>query len=194
MNNPQLIHMSGNIVINKGGRSIDFSLFTPDFDVNPQFFNDCDIESVQANAVITIENLTSYHDYLFYKAEHKLNEIVLYLGGYHNYGRRLILNKLKNFIAASNLSVPFYHWGDIDLHGLYIWKHLRDKTRIDFQPLYMDASSYLRHLDKGNPITKTDLTQMESLLDQEEFAVFHELICQMLNHRKKIEQEAIILK
>ncbi|AGL03218.1 Wadjet anti-phage system protein JetD domain-containing protein [Desulfoscipio gibsoniae] len=193
LNNPQLILMSGNIIMNKNGKTIDFSLFKPDFGVNPRFFDDCDIEIIEADAIITVENLTSYYDYLYHKAKHQVNQIVLYLGGYHNYGRRLILNKLNDFLKRNHYSVPFYHWGDIDLHGFHIWKHLRNKTGIDFRPLFMDESTYINHLSDGKPIKETDLSQIKKLLEQEEYNIFHDVIHQMLKHKRTIEQEAIYL-
>lgn len=83
------------------------------------------IEECTAHAVVTVENLTSFYQYVF---EGPKNHLAIYLGGYHNRVRRLILLKLWEYFADRGSSPAFYHWGDMDLGGFRIWHHLKHNT------------------------------------------------------------------
>lgn len=192
--NPIPIDIYGNCKMSKDGKEIDFSIDVSGIGMYPTFYRSCEVTSLNVDRILTIENKTSYHDYLAYAQRSERNELILYLGGYHNQIRTLILKKLYQFIQLNNLDVPFYHWGDIDFGGLSILVNLREKTKIPFQPFLMDIETYQLNINIGKEITeKTYLTKLESLLGNEKFEEFEGLIRVMLDRATTIEQESIKL-
>ena len=128
---------------------IDLSAFYPDLGLPVGWIRDLEIVESKAAAVITIENKSSFYQYL---REGPTGRLVIYLGGYHNRGRRLLLEKLAAYYRKEGRAVPFYHWGDMDLGGFQIWRHLKTKTGIAFEPLLMDVQTYLRCCHLAPPL------------------------------------------
>lgn len=186
--NPRHVNISGPMEFSTDQGVVDLKSFYPDVGLPPQMIKDMQICSLNADSVITIENLTSYYHYLIGAPE---NHLVIYLGGYHNRMRRQILNKLRDFVQAHELSTSFYHWGDIDLGGFRIYAHLKEKTEIPFQPLMMDEKTYLECLESGHEFNKDYEKKLADLLDDDKYSQFHNLISLMLKHKMRIEQEAV---
>lgn len=80
---------------------------------------------IKANKTITVENLTTYHD------SDEDDAVHIYLGGYHNYSKQVLLEK----IYADNKSRNYFHKGDLDVYGFLILENLKEKTSILFAPL-----------------------------------------------------------
>lgn len=194
INNPQLVTISGPIAIKKNDRLLDFSIDKFGVGIHPITFEKSDIVQIDVNSIVTIENKTSYYDYLNYLENENRKELVIYLGGYHNNDRRIILKKIYDYILEKHLDVTFYHWGDIDYGGFRIWSHLCKKTEIKFVPIFMDKNTFLKYLSDGKDLDgKSYRSKLEALKVKSEFSPFYELIDLMLTHNKKIEQESIIL-
>lgn len=192
--NPKSIDIFGKCTMSKDGKEIDFSIDENGVGMYPSFFRKSEIMSLEVDRIVTIENKTSYHDYLVHSQSNKKNELILYLGGYHNHIRTVILQKLHNFIQENELEIPFFHWGDIDFGGLSILVNLRSKTGIPFQPLYMDIETYKANLVNGREIEdKQYIKKIEKLLNDDKFKEFERLIKSILNNKVRIEQESIIL-
>lgn len=134
---------------------------------------------------------TSFYQYL---REGPPEHLVIYLGGYHNRARRAFLEKLAAYFQKEGRAVPFYHWGDLDLGGFQIWRHLKDKTGIPFEPFMMDVPTYLRCRHLGQPIGKPYLAKLAALLNDPAYEPFHPLIRLMLENKVRVEQEAVSLK
>ena len=66
--------------------------------------------SVKADKVITVENLTTYHDC------DEQDAVYIYLGGYHNTSKQ----KLLELIYENNGDKEYYHEGDLDVYGFLI--------------------------------------------------------------------------
>ena len=95
--------------------------------------------SVKADKVITVENLTTYHDC------DEQDAVYIYLGGYHNTSKQ----KLLELIYENNGDKEYYHEGDLDVYGFLILKNLIDKTQIPFKPLFMDLGTIERFYRAG---------------------------------------------
>lgn len=194
VDNPQLIYIYGPITFYHQNHIIDLSLFTNSFGLDTNFIEAAVITELKTEAVVTVENLTSYYEYIDYVKTKQLNYTVIYLGGFHNSIRRLLLLKIVEFMKKKQMNITFYHWGDIDLGGMRIWKHLSDKINIPITPLFMGVEMYTTHVLYGKPIeTKTYIKSLEKLLDNRSFDIFHEVIQLIIEYGKTIEQEIITL-
>ncbi|MBP3700998.1 MAG: DUF2399 domain-containing protein, partial [Lachnospiraceae bacterium] len=143
-------------------------------------------QKVKPNRVITIENLTSFHQW---SSDQTTKELCVYLGGYHNRVKRRFLIKLYEAYPKAE----YCHFGDMDCGGFRIWKDLCLKTGIEFRPLLMDSETYLKCLDFGRELTEVDRKMLVSMMEEPFFEKQKELFGLMLQRGKKIEQECVEL-
>ncbi len=186
--NPLPVNVRGDLKFVTPSGEVDLSLFYPDVGLSPRMIQDMEITGLDVDAVVTIENLTSFYHYI---SAAPRSHLVIYLGGYHNRMRRRILSKLWEYNQRYDLNIGFYHWGDIDLGGFRIFSHLKEKTQIPFKPLMMDENTYLKHLDLGHGFDDHYGKKLARLLKDEHYSEFHTLIRMMLEKKKIVEQEAV---
>ena len=137
---------------------------------------------VNADKVITVENLTTYHD------ADEDNSIHIYLGGYHNYSKQMLLGK----IYSDNKSKAYFHMGDLDVYGFLILENLKEKTGIPFKPLMMDVKTLERFYKAGiyKDLTTTDKKVILEKKDTKLIA-YTDVLMFMLDNNCKVEQESI---
>lgn len=169
--------MKGRISFELNGVRIDLGKFGYEFCLSDEMIKNLKFLNLQDEKVVTIENLTSFYDF------RESGYIALYLGGFHNHTKRMLINK----IHESYPSVRFFHFGDIDVGGIYILKHLRNKTGIDFVPYKMDVNTLAENKGKWKKLTENDVVRLEKISDSD----FAELKNYMLENYCKLEQEAI---
>lgn len=180
--NPGYVYLKGVGVFGCNGETIDLERLNGEIGLSSAIIDSLQIKTIDAQRIITIENLTTFHTYI------PNHELIIYLGGYHNSIRRKFLVKLYH--AAKD--TPFYHWGDIDLGGLRILNHLRKKTEIPFKPLFMDKetlrknSNYLKEIED-----KRYIKNLKKMLEDKDYEEFYEVIEYMIEKRVRLEQEAI---
>lgn len=138
--------------------------------------------SVKADKVITVENLTTYHDC------DEQDAVYIYLGGYHNTSKQ----KLLELIYENNGDKEYYHEGDLDVYGFLILENLISKTRIPFKPLLMDVETIERFYRAGlyKTLTARDRKMIDSKKDGQ-LSAYKDVLEYMLTHDCKIEQESI---
>ncbi len=190
VDNPTHINLSGPLIISTNKGRVDLSAFYPDLGLPSEMAKELLVDTCEAEAVITVENKTSFYQYLY---NAPASHLVLYLGGYHNPPRRELLQKLYSYLQNNNPRAGFYHWGDLDLGGITIWHNLVEKTGIFFQPIYMDVKTYLNYLDRGQPFDEKYGYKLEQLMANPALEIFHPLIKKMLEHKLRLEQEAVTL-
>jgi len=179
--NPQHVLVAGPVVLD----GLDVGAVGTDVGLAASFVGRCRVTALSADRVVTIENLTSFHQFV-----EKLPErtVALYLGGYHNRVRRQFLLKL----AAGGIR-RIQHWGDIDLGGFRIFAHLARETGLALEPLLMDVETYRTYAPQGIAFGDSYATELERLLDRAEYEQFWPVITEMLHLRKKVEQEAVVI-
>lgn len=178
--NPQYVYVAGPVVLD----GLDVGATGGELGLPAAFVQRSEVRSVEADWVLTVENLTS-----FYQVVKALppRTVVLYLGGYHNRLRRTFLLKL----AAARPALRYRHWGDIDLGGFRIFAHLRERTGLLLEPWLMDEAVYLEYESGGMTFADGYGRELEALLMQEPFAPFWPVIRAMLVKGRRVEQEAV---
>ncbi len=178
--NPTYVNFKGAGSIEISGQKLDLSKLRSDLAISSALLPDIDKIQISGRAVITIENLTSFH------TTGCSDMFVIYLGGFHNSVRREFIQK----IAQQNPGVTFYHFGDIDAGGFYILEHLKRQTGVEFQPYKMDLETLRQYQDYAKKLTDNDRDRLTKLRDGQ----FKTVISYMLENDCKLEQEAIRLK
>ena len=137
---------------------------------------------VSVKRIITIENLTT-----FFRWEEP-DSVLIYLGGYHNAGRRKFLQKLYQVFPEAE----YFHFGDIDVGGFEIYEDLCRRTGIPFTTYKMGISELEQYEQYTRELTENDRKRMDSLLNNEAYENVWPILRYMKEHRKKLEQESIL--
>lgn len=177
VSNPGHVFFKGSGILQICGQKIDLRSIRGDIALSSALLKDIDSIEVTGTSVVTIENLTTFNAYT------PNQELVIYLGGYHNMARRAFIKKLYDL----NPYKLYYHFGDIDAGGFYILLHLRNKTGVPFMPLHMDVETLSNHRQYTKTLTENDRVRLSRLADSE----FSEVISYMLKNNCKLEQESL---
>ena len=137
---------------------------------------------VSVKRIITIENLTT-----FFRWEEP-DSVLIYLGGYHNAGRRKFLQKLYQVFPEAE----YFHFGDIDVGGFEIYEDLCRRTGIPFDTYKMGISELEQYEQYTRELTESDRKRMDSLLNDEAYENVWPILRYMKEHGKKLEQESIL--
>lgn len=143
----------------------------------------CQVQRSMAQAVVTVENATSYHELLAVRPPAVL---AFSIGGFASPATLALLHT----ICAAPPEPVLYHWGDIDPDGLRILAHLRGSLGA-VRPLAMDCATLQQHQQHAQPLSKRDRSILLSLRQQPRLADCLPLITCMLDTGSKLEQEAI---
>ncbi|MBC7765285.1 MAG: DUF2399 domain-containing protein [Hyphomonadaceae bacterium] len=178
--NPTYVNFKGAGIIAIGDQAMDLNKINGDIAISSSLITSVNRIQVTGQAVITIENLTSFN------AFNDKTMLAIYLGGYHNKIRRDFIKK----VYAENREKDYYHFGDIDAGGFYILNHLNRETGVDFKPYKMDVDTLHIYADFMKPLTENDRVRLLKLKE----STFKNVISYMLENNCKLEQEAIISK
>ncbi|MCM1119654.1 MAG: DUF2220 domain-containing protein [bacterium] len=186
---PTYVMIKGNGALTLGGQKLNLSLLKGDIALSTETVRSLTDVTVLGQRVVTVENLTSFHDYPAGQ------DLVIYLGGFHNKVKRDFLICLYR----QNPDREYRHFGDIDAGGFYILEHLKRKTGIAFRSLHMDVPTLRRYAADLKPLTGNDRKRLqqlwEALQEQRQRGVcledYGEVIDYMLEHGCKLEQEAV---
>jgi len=175
--NPTYVYMKGAGSIVFGSQSLNLAKLPADVAISSENLSLISNVKISGNVVMTIENLTTFHRF------NRKDVFAIYLGGFHNKARRTLLKKIYN----SNPGVEYLHFGDIDIGGIYIYKHLVKKTGIPFVPYMMNREVLSRYKNFTRSLTENDKKRAKGLKD----SAWNDLLEFMLDNDCKLEQEAI---
>ena len=178
LDNPVYILLKGKLRISFNGQSIYIGNIPGGIALPSMAIPSITDVNIDGSALITVENLTTFHD------EVSEESAVLYLGGFHNTVRTVLLKK----IYERNPDKQYFHKGDIDVYGFLILENLRLKTQIPFKPLEMDLKT-LKEYEVQNfmqPLNSSD----RKLLHLPQLASYRNVLSYMEQHNCKAEQES----
>ena len=176
---PNYVYLKGEAQIFLGKEKMELSALKQGIGISGEDIGRvrfADMEKVKK--VITIENLTTY-----FRWDEK-DSLLIYLGGYHNSVRRALLQE----IYACHPEAVYLHFGDIDAGGFDIYRNLKEKTGIPFKTYQMDLETLQCYEKYGKRLTEHDWKRLQGMKDSEELK---EVICYMLKHDVKLEQECM---
>ena len=138
---------------------------------------DLKIKRMDARQVMTVENLTSFHDISL------KDTFFIFTNGFHNHVIEAFLECVYDFLGER---VSYLHFGDIDAGGFHIYESLIKKTQIPFQTYKMNVNMLKKYKAYTKPLTDNDRKRLLSFKDRHQ-----EVIDYMLKHNVKLEQEII---
>ena len=176
----QRICLKGNLVIVMRNERIQLKCFRNGIEFSAEEMENVEKIMIYDRRFMTVENKTAY------MRCSEEDTTYFYLGGYANRFQRDCLKK----IYADNQIIEYYHFGDIDAGGFYIYENLCRITGISFQMYKMSV------LELGNPqyvgclqrLSENDKKRLKSLKEHNECG---EVVQYMLENDVKLEQEIV---
>jgi hypothetical protein len=121
---------------------------------------DARVASLEAERVVSIENETTFNDYLESLQARGRSEIVLLSEGQANWA----VVRLLRLLGEAAPGLPLAHWGDMDRFGVLILRSLRGRTGLPIEPCWMDEATFHRCLSAGLPLPPGEKEEIESLV------------------------------
>ncbi|MCL5981109.1 MAG: DUF2220 domain-containing protein [Firmicutes bacterium] len=181
--------LAGPLTLEVRGRRIDVSPLIFGTVVDAQMERDIDIVELRTETVLLVENKTNFHELARRGVAEKI--LLVYLGGFPGPRKRCLLGRLRTYGELQNPTTVF-HWGDIDLGGLQIYRLLRAEVFPGLQPLFMDEETLLRYQEWGEPLLPAYRSKLARLTKDVRYTNFHCLIALMLQLNIRLEQEALL--
>lgn len=184
--NPSEILFCGDMKYNLEGHVVNAGLHIYGTSINKKTVLAMDILKVGANRILTIENKATYYEYIKVKDP---DELVVYIGGFFGRSSRVFLNKLK---AKSH--GDFYHWSDIDLGGLRIYRYLCEVLDLEIIPKFMSAKIYEEYRGvMADRLSEANLKAIRLMLNDPRMDALKSTIELVLQVGLRLEQEMIEL-
>jgi hypothetical protein len=137
--------------------------------------------------LLSIENKANYVSYL--RQNEGAGELVVYHGGQFSPARGAFFRALA---AAMPEGAAWYHWGDIDYGGFSMLARLRREIRGDVRPYRMDQGELSAYAALTLPVSEAYAGKLRRLSSAAELADCASCIDYMIEHRVKLEQEALL--
>ena len=188
--NPSYIHFSGNWQFTAAnGEILNLSGFTPS--IGFPAAQTSALESVHANSVLCIENLTTFHQQVDrYTGKHVENrtrstqQAIICTYGNPSPAVRRVLRLLPE-------SVPISLWSDLDYGGFNILSQLRRTVNQQIQPFLMDIETLESNIPRARPLTASDRTNLKRLLLNANLRDVRPVVEHLLKRDLKLEQEGV---
>jgi hypothetical protein len=180
---PEYTFIAGAVALRIGGAAIDLAPLASSVGLPSQTLRDAEIAGCAATAVVTIENLTSFTEFVSAKTASILSIFTC------GFASPTVISFLQG-VRAARRDLPFYHWGDLDVGGLRILAHLR-KHLGEVSPLAMDVGAFDAHRRHAKPLGPNEREGLKQLRERVELADCVPLIERLLEADQKLEQEAV---
>jgi hypothetical protein len=152
-----------------------------------QHLRDARVVELRAERVVSIENETTFNDYVEWLCAAGRDEIVLSSGGQANWA----VVRLLRLLAAAAPGVPILHWGDLDRFGVLILRSLARRTGLPIAPLWMDPATFARFAAAGLPLPAAERAEIDALLAAAPADVASDLLAAIRAAGRWIEQETV---
>lgn len=136
--------------------------------------------------ILFIENKANYVDFII--NHKKIDEIIIYHGGYYSPSKAMFYIKLQNVITNQEL----YHWGDIDFGGFDMFLRLKKNIFHNLKTIRMGVEELIQYQNYCIPIDDSYSEKLKSLLQNNELENEIECLNYMIRNKLKLEQEVLI--
>lgn len=179
--NSTYVIIKNGLVFKLNSQVIDLNNMGFEFSLSDEMIKSMQIISSTSKRIITVENLTSFRMLTDKEA------IIVFLSGFHNHTKQMLLQRLN----ATFPDQDYYHFGDIDVGGMEIFRHLSQSTRIHFKPYRMNVAEMEQNRDHLKSLTENDIDRLRKMRKDDDFREFHSVIDYMLKNGVKLEQEVL---
>ena len=203
--NPNYLHLAGDWQLTlENGEILSLGGFNPSIGFPAAQTARLYSVQVHADAVLAIENLTTFHEFIHKNpavptmdwsgSAGSAPEAVVGSAGLRyavlcTYGNPSpAIRRLLRLIPDST---PIYHWSDLDYGGFNILSQLRRLVSRRVQACRMDRVTLDANFKRARPLTVADRANLKKLLGRPELADVREVIEHLLSRGLKLEQEGV---
>jgi hypothetical protein len=195
--NPSYIHLSGNWQFTTDhGEILNLGGFVPSLGFPAAQISS--LQSVRAESVLCIENLTTFHQYTRHikqvdngianlpsrsEAESTQPSLICIYGNPSPAIRRVLR------LLPETTSITL--WSDLDYGGFNILSQLRRTVNEQIQPFLMDIETLESNIPRARPLTASDRTHLKRLLLNPDLHDVRLIIEHLLKRGLKLEQEGV---
>ena len=181
----------GRFVLEKQGRRLDAPALHHELGEPCRLLllhlRDARAAAVRAERVVSIENETTFNDYVEWLRARGRDEIVLLSEGQANWA----VVRLLRLLAEAAPALPLAHWGDLDRFGVLILRSLRRRSGLAIEPCWMDAAVFERCKAAGLPLPGGEREEIEALISAAPEEVGSGLLRAIRDSGVWVEQEAV---
>jgi len=145
------------------------------------------VAQVRASRIVSIENETTFNDFVDRPGEGGGDEIVLCSQGQANWA----VVRLLRMLHEADPSIPVFHWGDLDRSGVLILRSLRSRSGVPIRPLHMDPETLRRFSAEGLPLPPGEREEIGILLGRPGDDIGNDLLAAIRDAGKWVEQETV---
>jgi len=183
--NPNYLHLSGNWQLTlASGEILNLGGFSPALGFPAAQTASLQSVEIRAEAVLCIENLTTFHEFIRRNGTHNPATAIICTYGNPSPATRRILRLIP-------VSIPIYHWSDIDYGGFNILSQLRRFVHERVQPYCMDIATLEANYERSRPLTISDRANLKKLFFRPELRDVRPVIDHLLQRGLKLEQEGV---
>jgi DNA topoisomerase VI subunit A len=187
--NPQYVYIKGHLKFRmEGGAWISLAKLKGGVGLSWHTVDQMTDLSTKAHRVITVENLTSYHQWLEQRALFDTEELVIYTGGFPHRILQHFLKSLSGVIEREGMTLQMLHWGNIDLGGIRIFQYLKSRLLPQLEPLWMDVGTLIRYERHTATITDEYASQIQNVLGDPQYISWVPVLKAMLERKIRLEQ------
>jgi hypothetical protein len=183
--NPDYIHLAGNWELTDlNGQIINLDRFMPSVGFPASQITRLEKIAIRAEAVLCIENLTSFHAFTRANAIHSAKYAVICLMGNPS-------PSIRHLLRLIPAETAIYLWSDMDYGGFNILSQLRRQVSLRIQPYLMDIATFDKYAHLSRPLTQVDTHNLKRLALNTALKDVHLILEHILQCGLKLEQEAI---
>jgi len=190
--NPQTVWIDGSLSCRVGGSELSTGSFIGGIGLSSRTIEGIAEMACPAKRIVTIENWTSYHQWIGRPNAGNADELVIYTGGFPHRTLQSFLSKLSVALKGTEVLPEMMHWGDIDLGGIRIYQYLKTNFFPWLRPYRMDVETLVQYRSQAAAIGSDYADQLRQALNDENYAEWHELLRSMLELGLRLEQESIV--
>ena len=144
-----------------------------------------DLSGVESDGLLTIENLTTFHDYKLQPGQMSICTM--------GYPSHRVTNLISLWLRTGGHS-RFRHYGDMDAFGFEILWMLHERTGAQVEPLHMDLATYEANKERSIPLLSANIAVFRRLKDKNYFSKKTEdLFDRLMQDGRMLEQESVWL-
>lgn len=141
----------------------------------------------QVRTLLFVENKANYFDAI--RKHPSPERVVVFHGGCYSPQRGRFFQQL---CQAAGPQIQLLHWGDIDCGGFQMDSRLRREIDPRIRPWRMDAEQLQGHQAQAESFSEAYAAKLERLLQDPYLQDSREVLIYMLQHRLRLEQEALL--
>ena len=195
--NPTYIHFSGNWQFTTAsGEILSLGGFSPSVGFSAVQAASLQAVGVYADAVLCIENLTAFHE--FVRIPESVQPRIPHLTGkFSSVAVLCIMGNpspaIRHILRLIPEQIPLYLWSDLDYGGFNILGQLRRHVSRRIQPYLMDIATFDAYAHLSRPMAHRDERNLRRLFSRMELEDVQPVLEHLCKRHLKLEQEALYL-